>query len=327
MNSPEKPRFSIVVPAYNEACYLGPALQAMQQQDFRGLYEIVVVDNGSTDRTGEVAESYGVRVVREPARGVCQARQRGTVEARGEIVVSTDADTVQPRDWLTRIDRQFRRSDRIVAVAGPCEYENPSWWARLYPKLLFGAVDRVFASTGRVFYLSATNIAFRRSAFPGYDSTMTQGGDELDLLRRLRRRGRVVWDSSNIVTTSARRLQKGLLYTFFVSFLTFYLLAYLLNRVCSRQILGIAPVFRQERRARQRRRGGRGSSSLAQVGLRPRRRALPTTSVAALRVRWPDRLRWRAVLALALFVPIGAGFVRYALSAEIENLIRFWTGP
>ena len=326
MNS-EKPRFSIVVPAYNEACYLGPALQAMQQQDFRGLYEIVVVDNGSTDRTGEVAESYGVRVVRETARGVCQARQRGTVEARGEIVVSTDADTVQPRDWLTRIDRQFRCSDRIVAVAGPCEYENPSWWARLYPKLLFGAVDRVFALTGRVFYLSATNIAFRRSAFPGYDSTLTQGGDELDLLRRLRRRGRVVWDSSNIVTTSARRLQKGLLYTFFVSFLTFYLLAYLLNRVCSQQILGIAPVFRQERRVRQRRRGGRGSSSLAQAGLPPRRRALPTTSVAALRVRWPDRLRWRSVLALALFVPIWAGFVRYALSADVENLIRFWTGP
>ena len=64
---------------------------------------------------------------------------------------------------------------RIVAVAGPCQYENPSWWARLYPKLLFGAVDRVFAWTGRVFYISATNTAFRRSAFPGYDSTTDPG--------------------------------------------------------------------------------------------------------------------------------------------------------
>ena len=328
MNSLEKPRFSIVVPAYNEASYLGPALQALQQQDFRGFYEIIVVDNDSTDGTGEIAAGYGVTVVRETARGVCQARQRGTIEARGEIVVSTDADTVQPRDWLTRIDGQFRRSDRIVAVAGPCRYENPSWWARLFPRLLFGGVDRVFVLTGRVVYVSATNTAFRRSAFPGYDSTLTQGGDEVDLLRRLRRRGRVVWDRSNIVTTSSRRLQKGLLYTFFVSFLTFYLLAYLLNRVSSQQILGMAPAFRQERRPpdRRRRRRGRGSSSSARAGLGPPRRALPSASAAVLRVRWSDRLSWRPVLALALFVPIWAGLARYALPAAVENLMRFWTG-
>jgi len=327
MNSPVEPRFSIVVPAYNEAAYLGPALHALLQQDFAEPYEIIVVDNDSTDRTGEIAASYGVTVVRETARGICQARQRGTIEARGEIVVSTDADTVPPRDWLTRIDRQFRCSDRIVAVAGPCQYENPSWWARLYPTLLFGAVEWVFAWTGHVLYISATNTAFRRSAFPGYDATLTQGGDELDLLRRLRRRGRVVWDSSNIVTTSARRLQQGLLYTFFNAFLTFYLLAYLLNRVSSRQILGMAPVFRHERRAQQRQGGGRGSSHPVHAGIPPRRRALRSTGAAVLRVLWPERLTWRAVLAWALFVPIWAGLASIGLSAEVDSLIRFWTHP
>jgi glycosyltransferase involved in cell wall biosynthesis len=326
MTLPKRPRFSIVVPAYNEASYLGPTLQALQQQDFRGPYEIIVVDNDSTDGTGEIAASYGVTVVPETARGVCQARQRGTIEARGEIVVSTDADTVQPRDWLTRIDSQFRRSDRIAAVAGPCQYENPSWWARLYPKLLFGAVDRAFALTGRVFYVSATNTAFRRSAFSGYDSTLTQGGDELDLLRRLRHRGRVVWDSSNVVTTSTRRLQKGLLYNFFVTFLTFYLLAYLLNRVYSRQILGMAPVFRQERRPPRRQGASRGSGSPAQARLRPRRHVRSISSAAMLRVLSADRLNWRSILWLALFVPTWAGVVSYTLSEEIEILMRFWPG-
>ncbi len=327
MSSPVEPRFSIVVPAYNEAAYLGHALQALLQQDLAEPYEIIVVDNDSMDRTGEIAASYGVTVVTEPARGICQARQRGTIEARGEIVVSTDADTIPPRDWLTRIDRQFRCSDRIVAVAGPCQYENPSWWVRLYPKLLFGAVERVFAWTGHVFYISATNTAFRRSAFPGYDSTLTQGGDELDLLRRLRRRGQVVWDSSNIVTTSPRRLQQGLLYTFFISFLTFYLLAYLLNRVSSRQILGMAPVFRQERRTQQRQRDGRDSSSPGHASPVTRSRTLRSTGAAVLRVLWPEQLTWRAVLALALFVPIWAGLASYGLSAGVDNLVRFWTHP
>ena len=327
MTSPVVPRFSIVVPAYNEAAYIGPALQALLQQDFAEPYEIIVVDNDSMDRTGEIAASYGVTVVTETARGVCQARQRGTIAARGEIVVSTDADTVPPRDWLARIDRQFRCSDSIVAVAGPCQYENPSWWARLYPKLLFGAVQRVFAWTGHVLYVSATNTAFRRSAFPNYDSTLTQGGDELDLLRRLRRRGRVVWDSTNIVTTSSRRLQQGLLYTFFISFLTFYLLAYLLNRVSSRQILGMAPVFRQERRAQQRQRGGRRKSSRVHAGPGPRSRAVRSTGAAVLRAFWPGRLTWRAVLAWALFVPLWAGLASYVLSAEVESLVRFWKHP
>jgi glycosyltransferase involved in cell wall biosynthesis len=319
-------RFSVVVPAYNEACYLGAALQALQQQDFAGSYEIIVVDNDSTDGTAELAASYGVTVVSETARGVCQARQRGAVEARGEIVVSTDADTVQPPDWLTRIDAQFARSDQVVAVAGPCKYENPSWWGRLYPTMLFGAVSGVFALTGRVCYLSATNTAFRRSAFPGYDVTLTQGGDELDLLRRLRRRGPIVWDGGNIVTTSPRRLQKGLFYNFFVTFLTFYVLAYLLNRICSRQILGMAPVFRQERRSPHRVRGGRVRGSSAQATLPPRRRTASSTSVAILRVLRPDRLIWRAAMWLALLIPIWVGLATYALSEDIEKLMRFWAG-
>jgi glycosyltransferase involved in cell wall biosynthesis len=300
-------RFSIVVPAYNEASYVGAALKSLQAQDYPDPYEIIVVDNNSTDGTGEIAASYGVTVVKEMEPGVCQARQRGTAEARGEIVVSTDADTVQPPDWLSRIDRHFRRSNAIVGVAGPCRYQNPSWWADLYPKVLFGAVARVFALTGCVFYLSATNTAFRRSAFPGYSLTMTQGGDELDLLRRLRRRGKVIWDRENIVATSARRLQRGLVYNLFVTFITYYLLAYLLNRLSSRQLFGMAPAFRQERRIRRR---GR-FAGLGTIGL----------------VSWRDRFSWRMGLAIAVIATTSFGLVRFALPAAVNGIFRFWASP
>jgi glycosyltransferase involved in cell wall biosynthesis len=239
-------RFSVVVPAFNEAGYVAAALASLHDQDFRGAYEVIVVDNNSTDATGAIARSLGASVVHEGEPGVCSARQRGTVEARGQIVVSTDADTVHPRDWLSRIDARFTECDAVVAVAGPCRYQNPSWWAALYPKLLFGLVAMVYAITGRVFYLSATNTAFLRTAFPGYDTTMTQGGDELDLLRRLRRTGHVVWDPHNTVDTSSRRLRRGLIYNFFITFLGYYLLAYCVNRLSSRTVFGTAPAFRQE---------------------------------------------------------------------------------
>ncbi|HEY5820974.1 MAG TPA: glycosyltransferase family A protein [Propionibacteriaceae bacterium] len=240
-------RFSIVVPAYNEAAYLGATLTSMQAQDFPGPYEIIVVDNDSSDDTGTVAASYGVRVVRESERGVCAARQRGCEAARGEIIVSTDADTIYPPDWLSTIDGAFA-SEHTVAVAGPCRYEHSRRWIRVLPGLLFALVAAIYRLTGLVSYVSATNLAMRRTAFPGYDTTLTQGGDELDVLRRLRPQGRVVWLRENAVVTSPRRLNRGFVYSIVVSLFVHYLLAYAVNRLTGRQAFGMAPAFRRSRR-------------------------------------------------------------------------------
>jgi glycosyltransferase involved in cell wall biosynthesis len=286
-------RFSVVVPAYNEAAYLGRALDSLQHQDYDGTFEIIVVDNNSTDSTAAIAARHGVRLVSESQQGVCAARQRGADSARGEIIISTDADTTQPRDWLRTIDARFAESERIVAVAGPCRYQNPSWWAKIYPTLLFGLVAVVYALTGFVFYVSATNIAVRRGAFPGYDPRLTQGGDELDLLRRLRRRGLVSWERHNVVTTSARRLQRGLLYNFFVTFLVYYVLAYWLNRLSQRQTFGMAPAFRQER----------------------------------LRPLLPVLARRRVVLGILLVGLTSLGFATGAGDRAMDSLANFWHGP
>ena len=294
MEQPRDPmRFSIVVPAYNEAAYLGRALDSLLHQDFNGRYEVIVVDNNSTDGTAAVAAQYGVSVVKEPQQGVCAARQRGVDCATGEIIISTDADTTQPRDWLRTIDARFAESERVVAVAGPCRYQDPSWWAKAFPVLLFGLVAKIYALTGFVFYVSATNIAVRRTAFPGYDLKLTQGGDELDLVRRLRRRGHVSWERQNVVTTSARRLQRGLLYNIFVSFFVYYLLAYWFNRLSQRQAFGMAPAFRQERR-----------------------RSLPLV--------WASR---RVVLGILLLGLTSLGFATGASEAAVDSLAQLWKGP
>ncbi len=239
-------RISVVVPAFNEERYLAAALTSLQRQDFGLPYEVIVVDNNSTDGTAAVAATFGVTVLHEPRPGVCAARQRGTAAASGHIVISTDADTVHPVDWLSRIDAAFSRSEDVTLVAGPCNYLNPTWWAVLYPKLMFGAVGQIFRRTGRLVYITATNTAFVRDAFPGYDPTMTQGGDELDVLRRMRGHGRAVWLRDNAVSTSPRRLARGLVYTVMVSLLAHYVLAYAVNRVTTRTVLGTAPAFRTE---------------------------------------------------------------------------------
>ena len=239
-----QPRFSVVVPAVNEAADIGRCLTSLEAQDYPHPFEVIVVDNNSTDETAAIARAHGATVVFEPHPGVCWARQRGTGSAHGEIVVSTDADTTFDAGWLTRIADAFEREPSRIAVAGPCRWVDGPRWGSLYATALFGIVALVYRLTGRVLYASATNIAFRRSAWRGYDVNLTQGGDELDLLRRLRSMGPVHFELGNPTFTSARRLQRGLLYNVFVTCLYYYLLAYALNRTFGRTVLGTAPQIR-----------------------------------------------------------------------------------
>ncbi|MCU7724268.1 glycosyltransferase family 2 protein [Actinoplanes sp. KI2] len=243
-------RFSVVIPCYNEAGYVGEAIRSLQRQDFDGAYEIVVVDNNCTDDTAQIARDLGVRVVTEAAPGVCNAREAGTVASRGEIVISADADTTYPPDWLSKIDRGFRSGDDVVLVVGPCRYADGPRWGRIFARSLFGAVHGIYRATGRTLYVTATNIAFRRDRWTGYDVHLTQGGDELDLLRRMRHEGRVVYDHTNPTFTSGRRFTRGFFYNVVVCLFVFYLSAYALNRVTGRRVIGSAPAFRDSRRRR-----------------------------------------------------------------------------
>jgi glycosyltransferase involved in cell wall biosynthesis len=251
-DTPGRPRYSVVIPAFNEQAYLGSCLASLAAQDYPAAFEIIVVDNNSTDRTAVIAAAAGATVVFEPEHGVCRARQRGTEVARGEIIVSTDADTTFSPGWLSGIDLAFARNAGAVAVAGPCRFVAAPGWGILYPKLLFGLVNLVKRTTGRVVYISATNIAFRKSVWTGYDTRLTQGGDELDLLRRLQAGGEVIFDPTNPTRTSSRRLDQGLLYNIAVTFFYYYVLGYALNRTFGRPVLGTAPPFRRSRDRRTR---------------------------------------------------------------------------
>lgn len=237
-------RFSVVVPAWNEEACLGACLDSIAAQDYEGSVEVIVVDNNSTDSTADLARARGATVVFEAQQGVCAARQAGATAATGDVIVSTDADTVFDPAWLSRIDARLRSEPDLVAVAGPCHWVDAPWWGRAYERLLFRGVGLIFRMTGNIVYASATNIAFRKAKWQGYDTTLTQGGDELDLLRRLRTEGPMAWDPDNTTLTSSRRLEAGLGYNLVVTAGYYYIGGYLLNRLFHRQVLGMAPAFR-----------------------------------------------------------------------------------
>jgi glycosyltransferase involved in cell wall biosynthesis len=256
IRSERLPMVSVVVPAFNEQELLPDCLKALMTQDYPGPHEIIVVDNASTDATAQIAADLGAQVLSEPHPGVTWARERGTRAARGDIVVSTDADTTTPSDWLSAIVRTFAERPELVAVCGPCVWVDAPWWGRAYGRLLFGAVRLAYVLFGRVLYASATNIAFRRDAWSGYDLNATQGGDEVGLLRQLRSRGAIFFSGQNATFTSPRRLTRGLVYNLFVTCFYYYLLGYALNRVAGRTVIGTAPHIRADVGPQPRRRAG-----------------------------------------------------------------------
>lgn len=204
---------SVIVCAYNEEGYIDPCLQSLRSQS-RLPDEIIVIDNASSDRTGQVARQVpGVRVVDEPRKGLVIARERGRQEARGDVLVYVDADCRAPRTWLERIERRFAGDARLIALSGNYRFYDWDWWGRALLRaydFTLGPATHVLVKhilrIGVVFY--GGNFAVRRKALEdigGFDTSIEFHGEDTNLGRRLSRVGRVELRYDCFLYTSARR--------------------------------------------------------------------------------------------------------------------------
>jgi len=202
---------SVVIPAYNEEQYLDRCLEALARQIYPvDRFEVIVVDNGSTDATAELARRYGVRVIAEPRKGVAYARQAGFEAARGAIIASTDADTVVPPFWVERIAEHFRADPALGAVYGPVHWPDGRQMEQLlvrYP-VTWGlwASNRVRRSLWW-----GSNFAVRREVFreAGGFPVDWASGEDTDLSLRVSRIAPVRFDPGLVVYASSRRTREG----------------------------------------------------------------------------------------------------------------------
>lgn len=200
-------KISLVIPAYNEEKYLGACLESVRKNGI-GLFEIIVVNNASSDGTEAIARTFpNVRVIQEPSKGLTKARQRGLEEARGDIIAYIDADTRMPSGWVETVTRAFEEDPRVVSVSGPYIYFDlsPSWRAPVRIYWLFASFT--YLLTG--YMVVGGNFAARRSALEaigGFDRSISFYGEDTDIARRLHRVGRVKFTMKLPMPTSARRL-------------------------------------------------------------------------------------------------------------------------
>ena len=110
---------TVVVPAYNEQILIAGCLDSLLKQTLnREKFEIIVIDNNSTDLTAKIAMDKGIRVEREPVKGYVHALRRGIDICQTDYIAFTDADCIVPHDWLEKILKHFGASTQIVGVGG-----------------------------------------------------------------------------------------------------------------------------------------------------------------------------------------------------------------
>jgi GT2 family glycosyltransferase len=184
----------VLVPSSGRADYLEVALASLAAQDLDGEYEVIVIDDGSRDRTPAVIEAAGVRSVRrEQPQGPNAARNAGVRAAGADLIAMVDDDVWAPPGWLRALAGGAERHPSAGALGGPirARFEGPAprSCGRERPPITSLDLGTDDHPTDLVW---SANMAIRRSAFDQvgpFDERFSTGGDEEDWLRRLRAAG------------------------------------------------------------------------------------------------------------------------------------------
>jgi GT2 family glycosyltransferase len=185
------PRISVVVCSCNGARTIRDCLDGLQQVNYPD-FEVIVVDDGSTDGTGDIARRYNsVRVIRTENCGLSSARNTGMAAASGRIVVYIDDDTRPDPDWLTYLAATFLQTDH-VGVGGPnIAPPGDGLIAECVAKAPGGPIH-VLLDDELAEHIPGCNMAFRKDALEaigGFDPQFRSAGDDVDICWRLQERG------------------------------------------------------------------------------------------------------------------------------------------
>jgi O-antigen biosynthesis protein len=204
---PRYPKVSVIVCAYNGERTMDRCLASLETLNYPN-YEVVVVNDGSTDRTREIAERYAyIRLINQENQGLSAARNVGLRAATGDIIAYTDCDCMADPDWLTHLVARFLSSD-FGAVGGPNLPPPDSSLVANCVAVSPGGPTHVLLDDEVAEHIPGCNMAFRREALEainGFDPVFRAAGDDVDLCWRLQNKGYKIGFSAAAVVWHFRR--------------------------------------------------------------------------------------------------------------------------
>jgi glycosyltransferase involved in cell wall biosynthesis len=185
------PKVSVVVACYNGGRTLQPLLDSLGRQNYPA-YEVIVVDDGSTDITPQVASLYkNFRLLRQPHQGLAVARNAGISAAEGEVVAFTDADCRADEDWLYYLAGDLLKG-AFVGMGGPNFLPPDDSAVAAAVMVSPGGPAHVMLTDRQAEHIPGCNMAFYKFALVeigAFDPIFHRAGDDVDVCWRLQERG------------------------------------------------------------------------------------------------------------------------------------------
>ena len=199
------PKISVVLCSYNGAATIRDTLEGLRKLDHPD-FEVIVVNDGSTDSTPQIASEYPFRLINTENRGLSHARNTGTETAQGEIVAFIDDDAYPDTHWLKYLALKFSE-DKYAGVGGPnLSPPKDGWLADAVANA--PGPNHVLLSDKIAEHIPGCNMAFRKDALQavgGFDEIFRVAGDDVDLCWRISESGFVIGFSPVAVVWHHRR--------------------------------------------------------------------------------------------------------------------------
>jgi len=210
-------KVSVIIPAYNEENYITNCMEAIANQDYPN-YEVIIVNNASSDNTYAVIESYIQRkgltnfiLLQEIKKGTNQARECARLAATGSIIAQLDADCIPDTDWISNGVKALLPKN-VVAATGAYFYFDSSFFARnlsLFSQLIsYPVINTIVQKTNRGAIMIGGNAFVYANILDyagGYNTSLTFYGDDVDVANRVAQYGWINYAPSLTINSSYRR--------------------------------------------------------------------------------------------------------------------------
>src|SRR5438067_7139764 len=204
---PKAPFVSVIVCSYNGGRTLGACLDSLGKLNYPA-YEVILVDDGSTDDTAHVAAQFPwVRYIHQSNHGLSYARNTGAGAAKGAVLAYTDSDCMADADWLYYLIGTLVSGD-YAGVGGPNITPPAQNWIQACVAAADGGPNHVLISDTVAEHIPGCNMAFYRWAFEGiggFDPEYRKAGDDVDFCWRLQSNGGVIAFSPSAIVWHYRR--------------------------------------------------------------------------------------------------------------------------
>jgi len=190
---------SIIVPSYNSEKTIEKNIKSLLKQDYKGKYEIIVVDK-STDKTPEIVSKFPVKLIKQKSKGVSAARNLGVKRAKGKIVAFIDSDCIAPKDWLTNLLKTL--SDKnVVAVSGTYKTKNKESIIAKFAGYEIEQRHERMKNLETIDFVGGFNCAYKKDVFlktGGFNTRFAQSEDG-EFSYRVSKKGKIKFNSSAYV--------------------------------------------------------------------------------------------------------------------------------